>query len=888
MVENQNSEDIHTGSVEKVLEPLLTQIASLITRNDSEGRPKGLSQNKSIILDLIKNSIGDLLRRVEDITIECPDVVDNFRVALSEVQNIGRHFHHSVSLFLDNPVDEETHAELLRASRSLLSSATRILILADLVDVNQLHGCLENIKGDAECIGILTDESEFSRLCAVLEGHVDTLENLLKCRSQDLLDARQRNDLNCSHSTFTVACEMIVTATKATFRYPDLATLKANREFAVHLAREAVDRLGCACDATYAPPVLPPLQGQAVSRLMQEVVKSAEAGVEKTESWNSIFFQSNVRKLSAEIAALTESAGLADYFQAGIARCIHQLGEAVDQFIEAWDYETPNGLQVYVETMKQSCSRIRSFISQAALTLCSAIYITNDSVLSQIEEAAKCANEEKLVAAVTEIQQQTSDLLDSALCLCGVWTDPVIVRSVRIAVNDLEQLAPQLINASKALALRNQSSIAKENFTLFAQAYRNMVKFLLESIDEVTDVIDFLDAQDRLLQEDIRKCQAKAEGSQTSGIMGSSRNLTARCTRAVKYILAKLENSEGDIEKAEQTRTVLENIKENLVPQFLEATRAVCRSLKARNGSPDTGSIRRMGEAIRSAFSGLRPILEGLNQDGGEISSTVANVSLEMQPPTPSLPPPPPPQQQPLKMKEMQQSSASDEVIGKSRSSQSIQVQPPKGLDPSLNPLINRFNKERASLMHHVKKLGGTSKDDLMSLVRTISFRLSEIVNYITDYKKSSISTEACLVQVAREISLMAAQLNGYCEKIARNYSDLKTRQNLFVSLKNINLFSHELAVMSRVKADMMDLNTEIRLDNDEALIQSARNLLQAIKHALRDIQLIVEQKRVLSASSTLPPVPPKPYSRRTSTISSASPLSSYGVKIERTFDLSY
>lgn len=46
--------------------------------------------------------------------------------------------------------------------------------------------------------------------------------------------------------------------------------------------------------------------------------------------------------------------------------------------------------------------------------------------------------------------------------------------------------------------------------------------------------------------------------------MGSSRNLTARCTRAVKFILAKLENSEGGIEKAEQTRTVLENIKENV------------------------------------------------------------------------------------------------------------------------------------------------------------------------------------------------------------------------------------------------------------------------------------------------------------------------------------
>lgn len=109
-------------------------------------------------INIFLQSIGDLLRRAEEIISECPDVADNFRVALSEMQNIGGHFHHSVSLFLDNPVDEETHAELIRASRSLLSSVTRILILADLVDVNQLHTCLENIKGGAECIGILTDE----------------------------------------------------------------------------------------------------------------------------------------------------------------------------------------------------------------------------------------------------------------------------------------------------------------------------------------------------------------------------------------------------------------------------------------------------------------------------------------------------------------------------------------------------------------------------------------------------------------------------------------------------------------------------------------------------------------------------------------------------------
>lgn len=99
------------------------------------------------------------MKTAEEVRGECPDVEENFQVALSEMQDIGENFHASVNAFLDNPEDEEFHSEMLRASRSLLSSVTRILILADLIDVSQLHRCLENIKGDAECVGILTDES---------------------------------------------------------------------------------------------------------------------------------------------------------------------------------------------------------------------------------------------------------------------------------------------------------------------------------------------------------------------------------------------------------------------------------------------------------------------------------------------------------------------------------------------------------------------------------------------------------------------------------------------------------------------------------------------------------------------------------------------------------
>lgn len=56
----------------------------------------------------------------------------------------------------------------------------------------------------------------------------------------------------------------------------------------------------------------------------------------------------------------------------------------------------------------------------------------------------------------------------------------------------------------------------------------------------------------------------------------------------------------------------------------------------------------------------------------------------------------------------------------------------------------------------------------------------------------------------------MTAQFNGHCDELARDFSDLNIKRNLLARLKSINLFSHELAVMSRVKADMKIMNAAI------------------------------------------------------------------------------
>ena len=46
---------------------------------------------------------------------------------------------------------------------------------------------------------------------------------------------------------------------------------------------------------------------------------------------------------------------------------------------------------------------------------------------------------------------------------------------------------------------------------MFLEAYKILVHTLRDGVDKMTDVLDFLESHDRLLQDDIDACQAKAE-----------------------------------------------------------------------------------------------------------------------------------------------------------------------------------------------------------------------------------------------------------------------------------------------------------------------------------------------------------------------------------------
>uniref|UniRef100_A0A183S766 BLOC-1-related complex subunit 5 n=1 Tax=Schistocephalus solidus TaxID=70667 RepID=A0A183S766_SCHSO len=87
------------------------------------------------------------------------------------------------------------------------------------------------------------------------------------------------------------------------------------------------------------------------------------------------------------------------------------------------------------------------------------------------------------------------------------------------------------------------------------------------------------------------------------------------------------------------------------------------------------------------------------------------------------------------------------------------------------------------------------------------------------------------LVKTAREISQLGSRLNCLCKRLADHCPESTHKQDLLMYLNRIALYSHQLNILSRVKADVRNLCGElgVSLDNALSLVVSAKNLMAAV-----------------------------------------------------------
>lgn len=266
--------EIRTMSVEKTLEPLVLQVTTLVNTKGPSKKKKGKSKRASALVGTVEKATNNFIEKGEQIAYENPDITAEMLSAVEEVRKTGAamsiaarfvlykefliykelyvyNINITINLLLlinfrefsEDPCSSLKRGNMVRAARNLLSAVTRLLILADMVDVHLLLKSLHVVEDDLKKLKNASSQGELLENIKQFGRNASELMNQAAKRQQELKDPQLRDDLAAARAVLKKHSTMLLTASKVYVRHPELAAAKANRDYVLKQVCEAVNTI---------------------------------------------------------------------------------------------------------------------------------------------------------------------------------------------------------------------------------------------------------------------------------------------------------------------------------------------------------------------------------------------------------------------------------------------------------------------------------------------------------------------------------------------------------------------------------------------------------------------------------------------------------------------
>ena len=158
---NPKNLEIKTRTVEKTLEPLVMQVTTLVSSKTS-AKKKGKSKRARVLVAMVERATENFVERGEIIAVENPEIKSEMLAAVEDVRSTGATMSTSAREFAADPCSSVKRGNMVRASRNLLSAVTRLLIMADMIDVHLLMKKLRRVEDDLEYLKSVSSQASFT------------------------------------------------------------------------------------------------------------------------------------------------------------------------------------------------------------------------------------------------------------------------------------------------------------------------------------------------------------------------------------------------------------------------------------------------------------------------------------------------------------------------------------------------------------------------------------------------------------------------------------------------------------------------------------------------------------------------------------------------------
>ncbi|KAL0269729.1 UNVERIFIED_CONTAM: hypothetical protein PYX00_007364 [Menopon gallinae] len=818
--------EIRTMSVEKTLEPLVTQVTTLVNTKGPSKKKKGRSKRAHVLVAAVEKATENFIEKGGIIAYENPDIKQEMLAAVEEVRKTGEAMSMAAREFADEPCSSTKRGNMVRAARNLLSAVTRLLILADMVDVHLLLKSLRVVEDDLEKVKNATSHGELVDRIREFGRNASELMNQAAKRQQELKDAQLRDDLAAARAVLKKHSTMLLTASKVYVRHPELAAAKANRDYVFKQVCEAVNTISDVAQGKGPVTLGQPYDGPG--ELAAALDDFDERIVMDPLAYNEIHtrpsLEERLESIISGAALMADSSCTRDERRERIvAECnaVRQaLQDLLSEYMSNMGVKEPSeGLERAMDNMCRKTRDLRRQLRKAVVDHVSDSFLETNVPLLVLIEAAKAGNEKEVDEYAVVFTEHANKLVEVANLACSMSGNEDGVKMVRYAAAQIENLCPQVINAAHILAARPRSKVAQENMDVFKDAWENQVRILTEAVDDITTIDDFLAVSENHILEDVNKCVLALQEGDADTLDRTAGAIRGRSSRVCNVVDAEMDNYEPGI----YTERVLEAVKvlrDQVMPNFAQRVEVAVAALSS-NPNKDVDENEFI-DASRLVYDGVREIRRAVLMNRTDEELDPDDVELD------------------------------DHYIYETRSKSSAHTGDPHGVDeyPDISGIttareamrkmteedkqkiaqqVEYFKSEKLKFDLEVAKWDDTG-NDIIVLAKHMCMIMMEMTDFTRG--RGPLKTTMDVINAAKKISEAGTKLDKLTRQIAEQCPESSTKKDLLAYLQRIALYCHQLNITSKVKADVQNISGELivsGLDSATSLIQAAKNLMNAV-----------------------------------------------------------
>ncbi|XP_007895761.1 alpha-catulin isoform X2 [Callorhinchus milii] len=492
--------EIKTRSVEQTLIPLVTQITTLINHKEKPKKSQKTLRAIQRVGQAVSLAVGRFVTVGEAIASENEELKEEMYYACQEARRAGESIAQLTDVGSFDQPESDTRATvytdktgMIKAARLLLSSVTKVLVLADRVVVKQIISSRSKVLTTLEQLEKVSSFQEFVQIFSQFGNEMVEFAHLTGDRQNDLKDEKKKARMAAARAVLEKCTMMLLTASKTCLRHPDCESARINKGGVFHRMRLALDQvIEIVTDSRqngeneihpssiYADINEFKMKIESVRDNLQGISKESLAAMlelilEHTEDFTDSAYTSHENR--ERIVELSRQARL-------------ELEQLVMQCLKA--KEATEDTELAIIKTRQCMSELRRELQNAAVQLAADLLkcYTEHVVLKALKVSGSEGNLEVVAEYTGKLSEQKEQLIETCRLLRHIsGTEPLEITCIH-AEETFQVIGPQIISAAQTLALHPSSKIAKENLDVFCEAWESQLNDMSILLKEINDVFE--------------------------------------------------------------------------------------------------------------------------------------------------------------------------------------------------------------------------------------------------------------------------------------------------------------------------------------------------------------------------------------------------------------